>query len=449
MKVLVIGKGAREHALCWRLHSSQSVWGLFCAPGNPGIEQLAKPVHIAQNDFPALVAFAKENKVDLTIIGPEDPMAEGIVDEFQAAGLKVFGPSKAAAQLESSKAFSKAIMREAGVPTADFQVFDDPVAARAYAKSLGGKVVVKADGLALGKGVVVCHDLAAANAAIADAMESRKFGAAGACVVLEEVLHGEELSFFALCNGDDAMPLGLCQDHKPIFDDDRGPNTGGMGAYSPVPQFPASLEDRILDEVVRPVLRVMKNRGTPFRGVLFVGLMVERKTNGDERINVVEFNVRFGDPECEPLMMRFDGDLAETLLACAEGNLAKAEVKLSRHAVSVILASGGYPGEYRKGVPIYGLEKIEGSAPSDLKVKWAMEKTRVKVFHAGTALRPSPTGDQLVTDGGRVLAVTAVSDTLPKAVAAAYQAADMIEFEGKQMRRDIAGKALAYLARNS
>jgi phosphoribosylamine--glycine ligase len=438
MKVLVIGKGGREHALCWRLHSSQSVWGLFCAPGNPGIDQLAKPVPIAQDDFAGLVAFAKANKIDLTIVGPDDPIAAGIVDEFDQAGLRIFGPSKAAAQLESSKAFAKSVMREAGVPTADFQVFDDPQAAREYARSRAGKIVVKADGLALGKGVVVCHDLASANAAITDAMETRKFGASGARVVLEEVLHGEELSFFALCNGDDAIPLGLCQDHKAIFDGDRGPNTGGMGAYSPVPQFHASLEDRLLDQVVRPVLRVMKARGMPFRGVLFVGLMVD-----GERIDVIEFNVRFGDPECQALMMRFDGDLAETLLACAEGNLAKAAPKLSsKSAVTVVLASGGYPGDYRKGIPIFGLEKIEGSAPSDLKVKWAMEKTRVKVFHAGTAMRDG----QLVTDGGRVLAVTAVSDTLPKAVAAAYQAADMIEFEGKQLRGDIAGRALTYLA---
>jgi phosphoribosylamine--glycine ligase len=440
MKVLVIGKGAREHALCWRLHSSQSVWGLFCAPGNPGIDQLAKPVNIPQDDFPALVAFAKENKIDLTIVGPDDPIAAGVVDEFENAGLRIFGPSKAAAQLESSKAFAKSVMREASVPTADFEVFDDPGAARAYAKRLDGKVVVKADGLALGKGVVVCRDLESANTAIADAMESRKFGAAGARVVLEEVLHGEELSFFALCNGDDAIPLGLFQDHKAIFDGDQGPNTGGMGAYSPVPQFHAALEDRLLNEVVRPVLRVMKARGTPFRGVLFVGLMID-----GERINVIEFNVRFGDPECEPMMMRFDGDLAETLLACAEGNLTKAAARLSpKSAITVVLASGGYPGGYPKGIPIFGLEKIEGSAPSDLKVKWAMEKTRVKVFHAGTAMRDG----QLVTDGGRVLAVTAISDTLPKAVAAAYQAADMIDFEGKQMRRDIAGKALAYLAGN-
>ena len=438
MKVLVIGKGAREHALCWRLHSSQSVWGLFCAPGNPGTEQLGKNVPIAQDDFAGLIAFAKENKIDLTIVGPDDPVAAGIVDEFEKAGLRIFGPSKAAARLESSKSFAKDIMRDAEVPTAQFEVFDDPQAAREYAKKLGGNVVVKADGLALGKGVVVCHDLEAANLAIADAMEARKFGAAGARVVLEEVLHGEELSFFALCNGDDAIPFGLCQDHKAIFDGDRGPNTGGMGAYTPVPQFDAALEDRLLDRIVRPVLRVMKARGTPFRGVLFVGLMVD-----GERIDVIEFNARFGDPECEAQMMRFDGDLAETLLACAEGNHAKAAAKLSpKSAVTVVLASGGYPGEYRKGIPIYGLEKIEGSAPSEIKVKWAMEKTRVKVFHAGTAMRDG----QLVTDGGRVLAVTAVSDTLPKAVAAAYQAADMIEFEGKQLRRDIAARALAHLA---
>ena len=416
------------------------MWGLFCAPGNPGIDQLAKPVNIATSDFPALIAFAKENKIDLTIVGPDDPMAAGIVDEFENAGLRIFGPSKSAARLESSKAFAKAVMREAGVPTADFEVFDDPAAAREYAKSRDGKVVVKADGLALGKGVVVCRDLESADSAIADAMESRKFGISGTRVVIEDVLHGEELSFFALCNGDDAIALGICQDHKAIFDGDEGPNTGGMGAYSPVPQFPEALEERLLNEVVRPVLRVMEARRTPFRGVLFVGLMID----GD-RVNVIEFNVRFGDPECEALMMRFDGDLAETLLACAEGNLTKAAVRLSpKSAVTVVLASGGYPGDYRKGVPIFGLEKIEGSAPSDLKVKWALEKTRVKVFHAGTAMRDG----QLVTDGGRVLAVTAISDTLPKAVTAAYQAADMIEFEGKHLRRDIAAKALAYLSGN-
>jgi phosphoribosylamine--glycine ligase len=440
MKVLVIGKGGREHALCWRLHQSQSVWGLFCAPGNPGIDQLAKPVDLAPADTAGLIRFAADNKIDLTVVGPDDPLGAGIVDEFAAAGLKIFGPTKAAAQLETSKAFAKAILREAGVPTADFQVFDDPEAARRYASARGGAVVVKADGLALGKGVTVCGDVATAHRAIADAMESHKFGDAGARVVIEDVLRGEELSFFALCDGDDALAFGLCQDHKPIFDGDQGPNTGGMGAYSPVPQFPAALEQRLLDEVVHPVLRTMKARGTPYRGVLYCGLMID-----GERLNVIEFNARFGDPECEPLMMRFEGDLAATLLACAEGRLKDAAVKLSRRsAVTVVLTSGGYPGDYRKGIPISGLEKIEGSAPSDAKVKWALEKIRVKVFHAGTAMRDG----NLVTDGGRVLAVTAMADSLQQAVSSAYQAADMIEFDGKHMRRDIARKALDFLDRS-
>jgi phosphoribosylamine--glycine ligase len=440
MKVLVIGKGGREHALCWRLHQSQSVWGLFCAPGNPGIDQLAKRVELASSDTAGLVKFAADNKIDLTIVGPEDPLGAGIVDEFTAAGLKIFGPTKAAAQLETSKAFTKTILREAGVPTSDFQVFDDPDAARRYASARSGQVVVKADGLALGKGVVVCHDVAAAHRAIADAMESRKFGDAGARVVIEDIARGEEVSFFALCDGDDAVGFGLCQDHKPIFDGDQGPNTGGMGAYTPVPQFPDALERRLLDEVVRPVLRTMKARGTPYRGVLYCGLMID-----GEALNVIEFNVRFGDPECEPQMMRFEGDLGATLLACAEGRLKDAAVTLSRRsAVTVVLASGGYPGDYRKGIEISGLEKIEGSAPSDAKVKWALEKIRVKVFHAGTAMRDG----RLVTDGGRVLAVTAMADSLAQAVASAYQAADMIQFEGKQMRRDIARKALDFLQRN-
>ena len=422
MKVLVIGKGAREHSLCWRLHSSQSVWGLFCAPGNPGIDQLAKPVPLGQNDFAGLIAFAKENKIELTIVGPDDPIAAGIVDEFDQAGLRIFGPSKAAAQLESSKAFAKSVMREAGVPTADFQVFDDPQAAREYARSRAGEIVVKADGLALGKGVVVCHDLATANAAIADAMEARKFGASGARVVLEEVLHGEELSFFALCNGDDAIPLGLCQDHKAIFDDDRGPNTGGMGAYSPVPQFHASLEARLLDEVVRPVLRVMKARGMPFRGVLFVGLMID-----GERLNVIEFNVRFGDPETQCILPRLDGDIVEIFLAACDGRLHEIKVKWDERAcVCVVIASGGYPGKYQNGFAIQGLDEIKD------------EDTIV--FHAGT----KNDGGTLVTNGGRVLGVASLGRSLEAAAAKAYNAVCKIEFEHMFFRRDIASKKPAY-----
>jgi phosphoribosylamine--glycine ligase len=435
MKVLVIGKGAREHSLVWRLHQSQTVWKIFCASGNPGINQMAEPVAIAPTDFAALADFAKEKSVDLTIVGPDDPLGAGIVDEFTRAGLKIFGPSAAAAKLETSKSFAKSIMREAGVPTADFATFTDAESARKYVDARKMPIVVKADGLALGKGVVICHDRTAALEAITDALERRKFGAAGSSVVIEDFLTGEELSFFALCDGENAIALGAAQDHKTIFDGDRGPNTGGMGAYSPVPQFGPEIDARVMREVVEPVLATMKARGTPFSGALFVGLMID----GD-RINVIEFNARFGDPECEVLMMRFESDLAETLLGAAEGNVGRATIRLSpRSAVCVVLTSGGYPGEYRKGIPITGLERIEGNVPSDIKVKWAMNKIRVKVFHAGTALRDG----QLVTDGGRVLTVTAMAPELKVAVDAAYEAAEMIEFEGRHFRRDIAQRALA------
>ncbi|HEX4209212.1 MAG TPA: phosphoribosylamine--glycine ligase [Candidatus Binataceae bacterium] len=434
MKVLVVGSGGREHALCWRLHQSQSVWGLFCTGANPGISQLAKPVAIDSADSAALTRFAADNAIDLTIIGPESPLAAGIVDEFDRQGLCVFGPTRAAAQLESSKAFGKTVMREAGVPTAAFEVFDEADSARRYVRSVNRPLVVKADGLALGKGVTVCDDADSALAAIAESMEARRFGSAGARLVIEEKLTGDELSFFALADGDDALPLGFVKDHKPIFDGDRGPNTGGMGAYSPVPRYGSDFEDRVMREVVRPTLRAMSARGTPFRGVLFAGLMVE---NG--QINVLEFNARFGDPECEALMMRFDGDLAETLLAVAQGRSAEAAFRLSsRSAVSVVLASGGYPGDYRKGVVIQGLEQIEGGEPSPTKVRWAMDRVRLKVFHAGTALDQG----KIVTAGGRVLAVTAIAADLAAAISAAYEAAAMIQFEGRYLRRDIGQRGL-------
>jgi phosphoribosylamine--glycine ligase len=434
MKVLVIGKGGREHALVWRLHQSETVWKIFCASGNPGINQIAEAVPIAPTDVAALVDFAKSKSVDLTIVGPEDVLATGIVDHFTRAGLKIFGPTAAAAQLETSKSFAKAIMREGGVPTADFEAFDDAASAMRYVKSRKRSMVVKADGLALGKGVTICHDTASALEAVTEAMERRRFGAAGNRVVVEEFLTGEEVSFFALCDGENAIPLGTFQDHKAIFDGDRGPNTGGMGAYSPVPQFGPEMEARVMREVVGPTLTAMNARGTPFRGLLYAGLM----TDG-ERINVIEFNVRFGDPECEPQMMRLDSDLAENLLAAAEGKVANAAVRLSpRSAVAVVLASGGYPGEYKRGIAIHGLDRLEGNVPSDIKIKWAMKKIRVKVFHSGTAMRDG----QLVTDGGRVLTVTAMAPELATAVDAAYEAAEMIEFEGRHFRRDIARRAL-------
>ena len=438
MKVLMIGKGGREHALLWRLNQSETARKLYCAGGNPGIGQLAQVIPVAQNDFTGLADFVRSEKIDLTVVGPEDPLAAGIVDEFDRAGLRIFGPTKSAAQLEASKEFAKDVMREAGVPTAAFEVFNEAETARRWVRARGGPMVVKADGLALGKGVVVCEDAAGALAAIDDAMERRLFGAAGARVVIEERLVGEELSFFALCDGESAVALGMVQDHKAALDGDRGPNTGGMGAFTPVPHFDAAFEARVMDEVVGPTLGAMRARGTPFRGVMFVGLMVD-----GERINVLEYNVRFGDPECEPLMMRFEGDLAETLFACTEGRLKDVSVRLSpRAAAAVVLASGGYPGEYRKGVAISGLERIDGTEPSDAKVRWALQKTRVKVYHAGTAMYEG----RLVSDGGRVLVVTSMAPDLPRAVATAYEAAAMIEFEGKHMRRDIARRSLERLS---
>jgi phosphoribosylamine--glycine ligase len=435
MRVLVVGKGGREHALCWRLNQSPSVWKLFCTIGNPGINSLATPVPVEPNDIRKIAEFAQQERVDLTVAGPEEPLTLGIADEFAARGLTLIGPSKAAAQLEASKSFAKQIMNEAGVPTAAFAVFDDIEQARRHVRSLGGPVVVKADGLAAGKGVTVCDGPQPALQAIDEAMARRVFGEAGRRVVIEERLSGQELSFFALCDGTNALALGMAQDHKPVFDGDRGPNTGGMGAYSPVPQFKGDLEDRIMREVVKPTLGAMASRGCPFRGVLFVGLMVD-----GPRLNVLEFNVRLGDPECEALMMRLEGDLAQALLAAARGQLAPEHIRLSPNsAVSVVLASGGYPGPYEKGLPISGLENLEGGAPGDAKIRWAMDQVRVKVFHAGTAIRDG----RLVTDGGRVLVASALAPDLEKAAAAAYEAAGMIEFPGKHLRRDIAGKALA------
>ena len=435
MRVMVIGKGGREHALCWRLNQSPSVGELYCTIGNPGINSLATPVPIEPNDINGLAEFAAQQHIDLTVVGPEEPLTLGIADQFATRGLALMGPSQAAARLEASKAFAKQIMREAGVPTAAFAVFDDIEAARAHIRRQGGPMVVKADGLAAGKGVTVCDDPQAALKAVDDAMARGIFGAAGKRVVIEDRLIGQEVSFFALCDGLNALALGMAQDHKQVFEGDRGPNTGGMGAYSPVPQFDAALEERIMREVVKPTLGVMADRGTPFRGVLFVGLMVD-----GENLGVLEFNVRFGDPEGEALMMRLEGDLAETLLAAARGELSTDHLRLSpKSAVAVVLASGGYPGAYNKGLPINGLERIDGGEPSDAKVRWAVEQVRVKVFHAGTAYQDG----RLVTDGGRVLVATAMAPTLRKAVEAAYQAADMIDFQGKHLRRDIAAKALA------
>ena len=434
MKVLVVGKGAREHALCWRFSQSPKVWGLFCASGNPGINRTATAVDISPSDTRSLAQYAESQKIDLTVVGPENPLALGVVDEFERRGLPIFGPTRAACQIESSKIFAKSLMSEAGVPTAEWASFDQSEAARRYVKERPRPLVVKADGLALGKGVTICNNVDSALAAITDTMEKNSLGEAGRRVVIEERLTGEELSFFALCNGQSAVSLGIVRDHKTAYDDDQGPNTGGMGAYCPVPPFDREFELRVMNQVVYPTLAAMAARGMPFKGVLFAGLMVS-----GERFSVLEFNARFGDPECEPLMMRFEGDLAETLLAVTQGRFVDLSFRLSpRSAATVVLASGGYPDNYKTGAPIFGLEQIDGADPSELKVKWAMDKVRVKAFHSGTALR----NGELVTDGGRVLAVTAMAEKLERAVAAVYEAAAMIHFEGKQMRHDIGRRAL-------
>lgn len=436
MKVLVVGKGGREHALCWRLAQSPSVSQLFCADGNPGTAQVAETVPIAGGDIEDLSRFAQDSGVDLCVVGPEQPLVDGIVDEFERHGIRIFGPSKAAAMLEGSKSFARLLMRQAGVPMAEGESFDNATAARNYILARRSPLVVKADGLAMGKGVAVCENREQALEAVGRAMDERCFGAAGNRVVIEERLEGEELSFFALSDGERALPLGIVQDHKAVYDGDRGPNTGGMGAYSPVPRFGSELEARVMHEVINPTLAAMKRRGTPYRGVLFAGLMVS-----NERLNVLEFNVRFGDPECESLMMRFEGDLAETLLQVAEGCLVTDSLRISpRFAATVVLTSGGYPNHYRTGMPIRGLERVEGSELSGAKAAWASKHVRLKVFHAGTTIA----NGQLLTAGGRVLAVTAGADELRYALDAAYEAADMIDFEGKHLRRDIGRRALPF-----
>ena len=422
MRVLVVGGGGREHALCWSLAASPLLTQLWCAPGNPGIAEVAECVHIGATDVPALVAFARDNKVDLVVAGPEAPLTLGLADACAAAGIRCFGPSAAAAQLEGSKAFCKAVADAAGVPTAAWARFDDPAAARAHTREKGAPIVVKADGLAAGKGVVVAQTLAEAEAAIADIMESRVHGAAGASVVIEECLVGEEVSFFALCDGTAALPLAAAQDHKRVGEGDRGPNTGGMGAYSPPPAFTDALRDEVMARVIRPTLAEMAARGTPFHGVLFAGLMLT--ADGPK---LIEFNVRFGDPECQALMLRLRSDLLPALLAACDGELARFDLRWEKdHSLVVVMAAEGYPGTPRKGTEIRGTER-------------AAQVPGVQIFHAGTARRED---GALVADGGRVLAIGATGPTLQAARDAAYAAVDALDWPEGFCRRDIGFRAL-------
>jgi phosphoribosylamine--glycine ligase len=422
MRILVVGSGGREHALCWKLAASPLCDELFCAPGNAGIAEVAECVPIGAEDIPALVDFARAQRVDLVVVGPEAPLTLGLADACAAAGLKCFGPSAAAARLEGSKGFTREVADAAGAPGARWARFADPDAARAYIRAQGAPIVVKADGLAAGKGVVVATTVEEAEAAVADIMESRVHGAAGATVLIEECLVGQEVSFFALCDGTTALPLGAAQDHKRVGDGDTGPNTGGMGAYSPPPVFSESLRDEVMARIIQPVLAEMARRGSPFRGVLFAGLMITA-----EGPKLIEFNVRFGDPECQALMMRLRSDLLPALLAACEGRLAGLDLHWDpRPALTVVLAARGYPGAYAKGSEIRGLAAA-GEVPG------------VRVFHAGTARRAN---GAVVANGGRVLGVTAIGESLPAARDAAYRAVDAIDWPEGFYRRDIGHLAL-------
>jgi phosphoribosylamine--glycine ligase len=422
MKILVVGNGGREHVLVWKLARSPLVTDVFCAPGNAGTALDGQNLDINANDVARLIKFSKTEKIDLTVIGPEAPLAAGMVDAFEDAGLLVFGPTREAAELEGSKAFAKDLMRLANVPTADYAVFDDATAAAAHVEERSERpLVIKADGLAAGKGVVVCPTRQEAVAAIRHIMVDQPFGEAGKRIVVEECLAGQEASILAIVDGSTIVPLEPAQDHKAAYDDDKGPNTGGMGAYSPTPLITPELLDEIIEKVLVPTVHTMKREGRPFRGILYAGLMIT-----SQGPKVLEFNVRFGDPEAQPVLMRLKTDLAEILLAAAEGKLKKlATLEWDpRPSVCVVMAAEGYPGPYQKGHPIRGLE--EAAKISD-----------VKVFHAGTAQM----GDQVVTDGGRVLGVTALGNTIADAKLRAYQAVKCIRWEGAWCRKDISDKA--------
>jgi phosphoribosylamine--glycine ligase len=422
MRVLVVGGGGREHALCWALAASPLLAKLWCAPGNPGIAEVAECVAIGATDIAALVGFARDQRVDLVVVGPEAPLTLGLADACAAAGIRCFGPSAAAARLEGSKTFTKEVADAAGVPTAAWARFEDPDAARAHVRAQGAPIVVKADGLAAGKGVVVAATVEEAEAAIADIMEDRVHGAAGAAVVIEECLLGEEVSFFALCDGTNALPMAAAQDHKRVGEGDTGPNTGGMGAYSPPPAFTDAIRDEVMARIIRPVLSEMATRETPFRGVLFAGLMLT--VQGPK---LIEFNVRFGDPECQALMLRLRSDLLPALLAACDGELARFDLRWEAgHSLVVVMAAEGYPGTPRKGTEIKGLER-------------AAQVPGVQVFHAGTARRED---GALVADGGRVLGIAATGRTLRAARDAAYAGVDAIAWPGGFCRRDIGWRAL-------
>ncbi len=422
MRILVIGSGGREHALVWKLAQSPRVTQLWCAPGNGGIaaEPHVQCTDIAAENLPALRAFAAENRIDLTVVGPDNPLALGIVDLFEKDGLRIWGPNRKAAQFESSKAFAQAFMDKHGIPTARSQTFSDAAAAKGFASSLGGRCAVKADGLALGKGVLLCASTGEAGAAIDEMLVRQKFGEAGRRIVIQELLQGIEISLHALCDGQTARVFPTAQDHKRAGDQDTGPNTGGMGAYSPTPFLTSAELENVSAAIIEPWLKGCRDEGIDFRGILYPGVML---TNEGPR--VLEFNARFGDPETQVYLARLENDLVDVFEACVEGALNKVQLRWRPEAaLCVVMASSGYPGDYAKGKIIRGLAEA-GLVPG------------TKVFHAGTAAR----GNEIVTNGGRVLGVTSLGRTLAEARDRAYLAVDKIRFDGAQFRRDIGAKA--------
>ncbi|MDZ4861265.1 MAG: phosphoribosylamine--glycine ligase [Candidatus Hydrogenedentes bacterium] len=420
MKVLVVGGGGREHALVWKTAQSPLVTKLYCAPGNPGIADLAECVDIAASDVDALALFAESENIGLTVVGPEDPLSRGIVDVFEQRGLKIFGPSKAAAELEASKAFAKQIMAKYGIPTSRYASFTDVDDAIGYVKQQGAPIVIKADGLAAGKGVTVAQTVEEAIAAIRAMMSDKVFGDAGNTIVIEECLIGEEASILAFCDGRTVVPMIPSQDHKSANDGDTGPNTGGMGAYAPAPVVPAGLLSEIARTVLQPCIDGMASEDAPYRGVLYAGLMITAQGP-----KVIEFNCRFGDPETQVVLPLLESDIVPILLACCAGTLGSAAIKWSENTcVSVVMASGGYPGPFEKGFPITGIATAE-------------EHESVKVFHAST----KQSGGQVLTNGGRVLNVTAVGGDIRGAIVSAYGAVSHVHFKNAHYRSDIGKKA--------
>ena len=421
MKVLVVGGGGREHALVWKIAQSPLVTKVYCAPGNPGIGLIAENVPLKVEDLDGLLAFAQANAIDLTVVGPELPLSLGIVDRFEANGLTIFGARQNAAIIEASKAFSKDLMKKYDVPTAAYGVFTEVEPAVAFIDEVGIPIVIKADGLAAGKGVIIAQSRDEAVATVQDMLSGNAFGAAGSRVVVEEFLVGEEASFLAFTDGKNIIPLASAQDHKAVFDGDRGPNTGGMGAYSPAPVVTPSIHEKAMTEVMRRTVDGMAAEGRPYRGVLYAGLMI----NGDS-VKTLEFNARFGDPECQPLLMRMKSDIVPVLLAVAKGDLSGVTIEWhDKAAVCVVMAAGGYPADYRKGDAIRGLD--EAAALEDLFV-----------FHAGTTEKDG----QIVTSGGRVLGVTALGATVKESIDRAYEGVGRICWEGVHFRKDIGAKAL-------